>query len=171
MTARQKRIVGSLALANVVVIVALVVAMTRPVPDVPAPASAPSRTVFEETCRWYAARALAEAGGGGAVFLTSQGTLTFEVSHRLASGDPVDAAAQQVWVAFDAARALRGIDQCEDVSRIAVTIWALPPSASEQSAEHIHAAVGRADLEAFGAGELSEEELIDRVHYTVGAVP
>jgi hypothetical protein len=102
--------------------------------------------------------------------------------------EAVDEAAQAVWTVFDVALALqeRADQNPEDVcplfTRIQVTILAARPGAQAAadvadplirrdqlipSDMRISASVSAADLAAFGAGELSEDEFIDRVTYTI----
>lgn len=168
MTPRQKRIIGALMLTNVIVIIALTILISRP-----AQPSGLLATELSKACRWQAAQALAEAGGSGTVKLPSQRTLAFEIDHQLALGASAEEAAQQVWIAFDAARALREINQCEGISRIEVTVQAIPSQGARQrgNAKQIRATVSRADLEAFDDGKLNEADFIDRVRYATGTAP
>jgi len=117
-------------------------------------------------CQWKAVQLLAQAGLGGRVALASDGLLRFEIVHSLASGETPGDAAQLVWSAFDVAQAL--LDQallqqgCE-FTRVEIVVLAQ----GDQSDTRINASVSAADLAAFGAGELSEGEFIERVTYTI----
>ena len=169
MTSKQKRIVALLATANLVVILgtlALMVHLTRiTVLPLPTPASRTSNSTPNgpasptgETCQWQAAQRMAQAGLGGAVASAPDGVLRFEVATALAPGQTADDAAQLIWKAFDAALALG--DECP-FTQVEVTIHI------QDAATTLHTSVGAADLAAYGAGILSEDELIDRVTYTV----
>ena len=111
---------------------------------------------------------LAQAGLGGTVVLIPDGLLRFEIVYSLPPGETADEAAQLVWVAFDVALTLReqNEDGCGSLTRVEVTILAQGSQADTQ----ISASVSTADLEAFGAGELSEDEFIERVAYTTDVV-
>ena len=109
-----------------------------------------------------------------------------------ADRNPVDEAAQAVWTVFDIALAVQERadrnpadqnlahqnleDVCPSFTRIQVTILAaqLGTQAAADAADplipsdmRISASVSAADLAAFGAGELSEDEFIDRVTYII----
>jgi hypothetical protein len=116
-----------------------------------------------EACQWKAARLLAQAGLGGAVTLTHDGVLRFEIAHALAPGQTADDAAQLVWIAFDVALALSEDDKCTIFTQVEVAILAQGSQASPQ----ISASVSAADLAAFDTGTLSEDEFVERVTYTV----
>jgi hypothetical protein len=213
MTPRQKDIISALALANVIVIVAWIVLVTRP--SYPDPMSririrvspVPTPTLAYWKCQWQATQLLAQAGLGGTVTPVPDGLLHFEISSPIAplDSDPadrnpadqnleaVDEAAQAVWTVFDVALALQERmdrnpadenpeDVCPPFTRIQVTILAARPGAQATadaagplirrdqlipSVMRISASVSAADLAAFGAGELSEDEFIDRVTYTI----
>ncbi len=104
---------------------------------------------------------LAQAGLAGTAALVSDGSLCFEITHSLPPGAEADSAAQSIWAVFDVALALQERD-CA-FTQIEVTVLAR----GAQSDVRVEASVGAADLAAFGAGELSEDELIERVTYTV----
>ena len=74
----------------------------------------------------------------------------------------VDEAAQTIWTAFDVALALREY-RCVAYSQVRVAILAH----GDQVDIQINAAVSTADLVAYGAGALSEDEFIDTVIYSV----
>jgi len=80
-----------------------------------------------------------------------------------APGQTADEAAQLVWTAFDVALALDE-DECDLFTEVEVTILAQ----GIQTDTHISASVSAADLAALSAGELSENEFIERVTYTTG---
>jgi hypothetical protein len=183
MSQSQKRLVIALAVATVVVIVALAWYVTSslealsaphesPVRRTEAPAGARSPQLTDDAsatvpspqnaCHWQAAQLMAEAGLGGTVALTPGGVLRLDVIHTLAPGEPVDAAAQRVWIAFDVALALTE-GGCGDFSQVDVSILV---QGSEGNAR-IDASVSAADLIAYGIGGLSEDELIHRVVYQV----
>lgn len=107
---------------------------------------------------------LAQAGLGGTVVLTSDGLLRFEIVYSLPPGETADEAAQLVWIAFDVALALQErVDECHSFTQVEATILAQ----SSQTNTQISASVSAADLVAFGAGELSEDEFIERVAYSI----
>ena len=147
-------------------------------------------------CQWQATQLLAQAGLGGTVTPTSDGLLHFEISSPVEplDSDPADQnleaadeAAQAVWTVFDVALTLQERayqnpadenpeDVCPSFTRIQVTILAaqLGTQAAADAADplipsdmRISASVSAADLAAFGAGELSEDEFIDRVTYII----
>lgn len=166
MTPRQKRIIAALVSADIVVILALVVLVTHPSGTHPAPLPMPTSTpgaTPQGTCQWPATQLLAQSGLGGTVAQTPHGLLRFEIVYPLAPRQTADEAAQLVWTAFDVALALqRG--ECSSFTRVEVTILAQ----SSRTDVRISASVSAADLAAFSAGELSEEEFIERVAYTMG---
>jgi len=164
MTLRQKRIVAALALANTLLILALVVLVTHSFSTHPSPLP-PSYTPISPAgaCQWQATQLLAQVGLGGTVTLIPAGSLRFEITYPLAPGQMRDEAAQAVWAAFDVARALQE-GECDSFTQVEVTILAQ----ANQTDTRIHASVSAADLAAFGAGALSEDEFIERVAYTVG---
>jgi len=178
MTLRQKLIIGILAITNAVVILALAALLLRPFdsgtsslpPSTLGPGglTEPVRTPRperptgvppQEDCRWAAAQMLAQAGLAGTTTLHPNGSLRFEIARSLAPGEGAGAAAQLIWVAFDVALALQQRD-CE-FTQVEVAILAR----GDQSNIRIEASVGAADLAAFGASELSEDEFIERVTY------
>ena len=179
MTSKQKRIIVALVLANTAVILALAVLVTHPfgaVPPLPAHPYTPTLPHSHapilplETCQWQATQLLAQAGLGGTVALTSDGSLRIETTCSPASGHTVDEAAQLVWTAFDVALALQR-DECGSFTQVEVTILAVRLNAHDeaqgiQTDTRVNASVSAADLAAFGAGELSEDEFIERVTYT-----
>jgi hypothetical protein len=102
---------------------------------------------------------------GGTVVITGDGSLEFDIPFALEPDQVADEAAQTIWTAFDVALALREY-RCVAYSQVRVVILAHGNQADIQ----INAAVGTADLVAYGAGALSEDELIDRVIYSVHSV-
>jgi len=162
MTPRQKCIIAALALANVVVILALVVLTTRPFDTSLSPLRHPTPTLPQQTCQWQAAQRLAQAGLSGTIALPSGGPLHFEITYPLAPGQTADEAAQSVWAAFDIALALQEQEDCATFTRIEVTILTYNGQLNTQ----ISASVSTADLLSFSAGTLSENEFIERVTYT-----
>jgi hypothetical protein len=182
MTPTQKRIIVVLAVVTVVVIVALVLLVTFSLRAVPPSISAShletptpqeSSLLADEAltaaaslptgCQWRAAQLMAEAGLGGTVALSPDGILRFDVIYPLAPDQSVDEAAQATWVVFDVALALVE-DECETISQVEVAIRAR----NDQGDVLINASVSAADLIAFGAGELTEDEFIHRVTYWIG---
>jgi hypothetical protein len=128
-------------------------------------ASTPA-TPLPETCQWKATQLLAQAGLGGTVTSAPDSTLRFDIVHPLAPGQTADEAAQSVWTAFDIALALvEQEDECDLLGQIEVAILAQGSLTDTQ----INANVSIADLVAFGAGELTEEEFAARVTYQVGS--
>lgn len=165
MTPRQRLIVGVLVVANAAVILAIVVLVTRPgVSPVPSFAITPSPApVLPPTdCRWRATQLLAQAGLGGTVVITSDGSLEFDIPYALEPDQMVDEAAQTIWTAFDVALALQEY-RCVAYSQVRVAILAH----GDQVDIQINAAVSTTDLVAYGAGALSEDEFIDTVIYSV----
>ncbi|MEE9615578.1 MAG: hypothetical protein V3T90_01050 [Anaerolineae bacterium] len=185
MTSKQRCIVAVLVVANAVVVVALVVLVTRPssthLSPSPTPTLPHSPTSQQETCQWKATQLLAQVGLGGTVTLPPDGPLRFEITYSLAPGqtapENVNESAQLVWTAFDVALALdelagsgeqeagsRNEDTNGSFTQVEVTILAQ----GIQTDTQVSATVSAADLAAFGAGELSEDEFIERVAYTIG---
>lgn len=169
MTPRQRLIVGILVVANVAVILAIVVLVTRPgvspVPsftNTPSPSPSPVPMPPPTDCRWRATQLLAQAGLAGTVVITGDGSLEFDIPYALEPDQVVDEAAQTIWTAFDVALALREY-RCVAYSQVRVVILAHDDQADIQ----INAAVSTADLVAYGAGALSEDEFIDTVIYSV----
>ncbi|MBE9471719.1 MAG: hypothetical protein IMY75_06415 [Chloroflexi bacterium] len=184
MTSKQRRIIAVLAVANTIVILALVVLVTRPSsthlspsPHSPTPTLPHSPTPQQETCQWRATQLLAQAGLGGTVVLTPDGSLRFEITYPLAPGQVPEEAAQLVWTVFDVALALdelagsggqeagsKNEDTNGSFTQVEVTILAQ----GIQTDTQVSATVSAADLAAFGAGELGEDEFIERVVYSIG---
>jgi hypothetical protein len=165
MNPRQKRIVGILAVADIVAILALLALATHPagMSRSSSPAS-PTPTTPQQSCQWRATQLLARTGLGGTVTLPPGGPLHFEIAHPLAPGQTADEAAQSVWIAFDIALALalqEPEDECANFTQVEVVILAQGNRADTQ----ISASVSVADLVAFDAGELSEDQFIERVSY------
>ncbi len=158
MTRKQKLTVAVLAIINVVVILALARLALR------APAGENLSVPLQETCQLEAAQALSQAGVGGTVVLLPAGQLCFEIPYSLAPGEMPDQAAQLAWPVFDAVSALRE-GECEFTSVEVVIL------AQGSVAYRIEAKVGAADLVAFYAGELSEDEFVERVDFTVSSPP
>ncbi len=185
MTPRQKRTIAILAIADIAVILALVVLVTRPsgtAPSLlphshtptpphshtPTPPHSYTPTPPQQTCQWQATQLLARAGLGGTLALPPDGSLRFEIAHPIAPGQTADEAAQLVWTAFDVALALQEQEnECATFTQVEVTILAH----SSQTNTQISASVSAADLVAFSAGELSEDEFIERVTYTTTIPP
>jgi hypothetical protein len=168
MTPKQKRIVGILAIANVILILILVTLGTRP--TLPSRAHTPTSSHANLTpcpgdCQWQAAQLLAQAGLGGTVTWTTDRSLDLNISAPLAPDGSADDAAQLIWTAFDVALALQE-RRCPPFTQVRVTILAH----SGQTNAQIHASVSTADLMAFGTGELGEDEFIERVTYTISHV-
>ncbi len=167
MTQKQRRIIAALAVANTIVILALVVLVMRPSGTSPSlPPHFHTPTLPQGTCQWKATQLLAQAGLGGTVALTPGGPLRFEIAYSLAPGQTADEAAQLVWAALDVALALDE-GECGSFTQVEVTILARGVQADTQ----VNASVSAADLVAFGAGELSEDEFVERVVYTTTALP
>jgi hypothetical protein len=167
MTPRQRHIIAILAVADIVVILALLVLMSRPpgAGSSPSPASH-TQTTPRQACQWRATQLLARTGLGGTVTLTPDGPLRFEIAYPLAPGQTADEAAQSVWTAFDVALALQEQEgECAIFTQVEVTILAQDNRADTQ----ISASVSQADLLAFGTSELSEDQFIERVTYSTSA--
>lgn len=181
MSESQKRLVIVLAISAIVVIVALAWYVTSSLNALPTalpttvhqtevPTRSPQLTAQVPTidpspldaCQWQAAQLMAEAGLGGTVALVPGGALRFDILHTPPPGEPVDVAAQQVWLAFDIALALAE-GECGDFTQVDVSVLAH----GSQGDTRIDASVSAADLIAYGAGGLSEDELIHRVDYQV----
>jgi hypothetical protein len=195
MKPKQKRIVAVLVAANVLIILGLVLwvsqaldtgsssaptstqsgvvveASARPVltpgPSVSTPSNLEtadaslSTTASSEACQWRAAQLLTSVGLDGAVVLVSD-TLRFDIAHSLAPGQTLDEAAQSIWLAFDVALALVE-EECDLFTQVEVIVLAQ----GSQTVTRISARVSAADLVAFHAGELPEDEFIQRVTYQV----
>ena len=177
MTPRQKLVVGVLVVANVAVILTIVAIVTRsglspdptfadtpsPSPSLaPSPSPSPAPVLSPTDCRWRATQLLAQAGLGGTVVITGDGSLEFDIPHALEPDQSLDEAAQTIWTAFDVALALRDY-RCLAYSQVSVVISAHGDQADVQ----INAVVSTADLVAYGSGSLSEDEFIDTVIYSV----
>jgi hypothetical protein len=196
MTRRQKRIVAALAFANIIVLLAFIVlgirrfssstALPPAVTDRPEtptatsgearPAETPRRgdpslvgTIGPEqsACEWKAAQLMAQVGLVGTVLLSPGGSLCFDITHPLAPDQAFDQAAQSAWTAFDIAIILRGSGTCTSFTEVQITIMA----EGEQGDARITASASTKDLVAFGAGELSETEFIERVDYATHRPP
>jgi hypothetical protein len=113
-------------------------------------------------CQWKAAKLLTHTELDGAVTLTPGGTLRFDITYSLAPGQVADEAAQSIWLAFDIALALVE-EECDFFTQIEVVVLAQ----GNQTVTRISARVSTADLVAFDAGELSEDEFTQRVTYQV----
>ena len=168
MTPRQKRIIAILAITDIVVTLALVGSVTHTAGiRFSSPLQPPPPTVPQHTCQWQATQLLAHSGLGGTVTLAPDDSLRFEIARPLSPDQTIDDAAQSVWTAFDVALALQEKGaECAAFSRVDVTILAH----DDQSDIQISASVSTADLEAFGAGELSEEAFIEHVTYTTRVI-
>jgi hypothetical protein len=170
MTPRQRHIIAILAVADIVVILALLVLMSRP----PGASSSPSTashtpTSPRQACQWQATQLLARTGLGGTVALTPDGPLRFEIAYPLAPGQTADEVAQSVWTAFDIAMALALQEpegKCAIFTQVEVTILAQDSRADTQ----ISASVSVTDLMDLDAGELSEDQFIERVTYSTSAL-
>lgn len=162
MTREQRRIIAILAVADLAVIVGVVVLMTHLARTTVLPLPTPTFSdglpgLVSAACQWQAAQEMAQAGLSGSVTL-SPDTLNFEITTLLAPGQTTDDAAQLIWTAFDVALALG--EECP-FSRVKVTIHI------RDSDTTLHATVAAADLAAYDAGTLTEDEFITRVTYTI----
>ena len=163
MSPRQKYIVITLAIANVVAILALVALLTRTL----TPSHPHTPTLLPETCQtlprsaiaWRATQLLAQAGLGGRAALTTGGSLDLKINYPLAPSQTMDDAAQAVWTAFDIALALHE-EECPAFTQVTVMVH------SNQTNTQINASVNTSDLIAFGANELSQDEFIEHVIFT-----
>ncbi len=155
MTRKQKYIIAILAIVNVAVILALIAIMTRPAPTRP---HIPLIILPQDDCQWSATQLLAQAGLGGTVTLTTDASLNLKIIYPLAPGQEADDAAQEIWTAFDIALALYE-QGCSTFTQVQVTILA--------HNTQINASVNTSDLIAYSSNELSQEEFIDRVIYTL----
>jgi hypothetical protein len=187
MTRRQKTLIAGLAIANIIVIVSLVVLIIRSPATDPSPLRSPlistatppppsdraTGTLQEraltkepptpEACQWETTQHLARAGLSGSVSLAPDGALFVEIVHSLAPGQTTDDAAQLVWTVFDIVLSLDEQGKCGPFTHVEVAILAR----GDQVDATVNASVSAADLEAYGAGELSENEFIERVSYTI----
>ncbi|NIV28914.1 MAG: hypothetical protein GWN58_05195 [Anaerolineae bacterium] len=163
MTPRQRTIIAILAVIDIGAILALMALVTHPDGTDRSPLPTPlTLTPAQERCQWRAAQLLARAGLGGTVTLTADGPLRFDIAYPLAPGQTTDEAAQSVWTAFDIALALQEPeDECAIFAQVEVTVLAQGNRADTQ----ISASVSVADLIAYDAGELSEDQFIERVRY------
>jgi hypothetical protein len=174
-TARQKLIIGVLVFANGAVILALVVFVARfspaisstpsPSPVPPYPSAGPSGPLSSQLCQRGAVQLLSQAGLGGTATFIPGKTLRLDLVYPIPQDQHAEEAAQQVWTAFDIARALSQ-DQCDNFSHVVVVIQA----EGTQSSIQIRAGVDTTDLEAFHSGELTEAQFIDRVQYEADPV-
>jgi hypothetical protein len=175
MTPRQKRIIGVLVIANGAVILALVLFVARfspassptplPSPVPHDPSAGPPGVLPSQVCQRRAVQLLSQAGLAGTATFISGKTLRLDLVYPIPQDQNAEEAAQQVWTAFDIARALSE-DQCDSFSHISVMIQAQ----GAQSSIQIRASVDATDLEAFHSGELSESEFIGRVQYEADPV-
>jgi hypothetical protein len=169
MTPKQKRILFILAGANMVIALALAMLATRhlgpgdtPRPDLYTPAP------MQQTCQWKATRLLARAGLSGTAAFAPAGPLAFEITYALPPQGSSEDAAQAVWTVFDTALTLQEQEpECATFTQVDVTIWAR----GSQDDMRIEASVSAADLTTFGAGELTEDQFIDRVTYSTVSEP
>jgi hypothetical protein len=183
MKPKQKRIVALLVAANVVLVLGLVLwifqalnanpSSTRQSEGV-AGASTPDdaeltvvpllpTTPSHEACQWKAAQLLAHARLNGAVTLTPAGVLRFDIVYSLAPGQVADEAAQSIWLAFDIA-----LDLVEEECNLFTQVEVIVLAQGNATSTRISARVSTADLVAFDAGELSEDQFAARVTYHVG---
>lgn len=183
MTQRQKALVAILAIANVLVISALAVLVSNSpranLSSLPTPSSSvgtrpdpqevgPTQTRLAtppllQVCQQEAAHRLARAGLGGVVTLAPEGVLRFEIIYSLAPGQTTNDAAQLIWTVLDIVSAIGEEGQCNSVIRVEAVILAR----DERGDTRLSASVNAADLAAFAAGKLSEDQFIERVTYTV----
>ena len=190
MKPEQKRVVAVLAAANVIVILVLVLWISHSLSNRSAPLptaasqidtpvetrvnTAPAPTDSQSTdaplsttssygaCQWEAVQRLARAGLDGAVTLTSDGTLRFDIVYPLVPGQTTDEAAQSIWLAFDIALVLVE-EECDFFTQVEVIVLAQGNSTGTR----ISARVSTTDLIASGAGDLSDDEFTERVIYQV----
>ncbi len=166
MTGKQKALIAALAVADLAVVLGLALVMlnSRPVTPEPPPALPP-------TCRWEAARLLAQAGVGGTT-ATTGGMLRFDLAVPLAPRveitTGVEQAAQTVWTAFDVALALHGREECAAFEGVSVAVAVVDGG---RTVGHIAAQVPTAALLAFDRGTLSEEDFIGLVTYSAAVTP
>jgi len=166
MTQRQKHIIVILAIADIIVILALVGLVTQATNTRTSPDAHLSTLIQSpQTCQWQATQLLAHTGIGGTVALTPEGPLRFHLDYPLAPDQTAEYAAQSVWTAFDVALALQEKAECAFFTNVEVIILAH----NDRHAAQISATVSAADLAAFGDGELSEEEFLERVTYATNA--
>jgi hypothetical protein len=163
MNPKQKRIIGILAIANIIVILILLTLSTRPTLSsrVPTPTHPFRPTLPPADCQWQAAHLLAQAGLAGTVILTTDDSLVFEITYPLAPDQTTDDAAQETWTAFDIALVLHE-QGCPTFTQVQVTILA------HDTQINVH--VSTADLIAFSTDELNKDEFIERVTYTHSAI-
>lgn len=170
MTLRQKRIIGVLAITNVIFILSLVLVITpfsgsgpSALLPTPVPTYRPG-SLSSQACQQRATEMMSRVGLSGAAAVIPGESLQLDLVYQDTAGESLDNAAQQVWKAFDIAIALTE-DRCATISRVEVQIKVR--SRSDQELGHIRAAVHVAHLKAFHKGDLSESEFIDQVTYEV----
>jgi len=109
-------------------------------------------------CFYEPAARLAQAGLAGRLALGSDGTLTVELS--LPDQWPTDQAAQAVWAAFNAVTTMPSTCPYQQLEVLVST-----------DAARLRASVSAADLSAWAAGEMSDDELIEQVLYLEEPLP
>jgi hypothetical protein len=196
MTANQKRTVAIRVMAGMIVVLVLTVLVSRPfetrVSLLTTPTDGSESTPvgqssdltvlpLQEDCRWKAAQMLAQVGLGGTVTVDdASNSLGFEIVHTRSPGEMADEAAQLVWAVFDVVLVLQ--EQACTFASVDVTILSIRSNPSdspdtnvddqeEEPSLQIRASVSVADLLAFDAGELSEEEFIQRVTFDTSPLP
>ena len=167
MTRKQKHIIAVLAIVNLAIILTLVALTTRstpklPTPQIPTLSHSQTPKLGLDDCQWRATQLLAQAGLGGTITRTANDSLDLEINYPLAPSQTADDVAQTVWTAFDVVMALQeSPGRCPAFTRIQVTIRAC----NDHSDIQINANTSAADLFAFGAGDLSQDEFIGRVTF------
>ena len=105
---------------------------------------------------------MSQVGLNGTVTLLADGVIRFDLVYPLASGQDVDDVAQSVWLALDVASALVK-ENCGSFTEIEVVILVQ----GKQPPTRVSAWISLADLLSFDAGELSDDEFIQRVLYRI----
>jgi hypothetical protein len=179
MTRKQKLIVVGLAVANALLILTVAafflrrptgrgaepgpVDPTRRSPTATAPTPTPLAEAEADDCTWLATRMLAAQHLAGVVRRPAEDTLRFELQiHPPADQAPAQSA-QKVWEVFDAALLIEEQGTCSAVEFIEVSIR----SRATDPPFRIDAHARLTDLVAFDAQAITEDELIDRVTYTI----
>ena len=196
MTGNQKRTVAIRVMAGMIVVLVLTVLVSRPFESgislltTPTDGSEPTlvgqptdltTSPLQEDCQWKAAEMMAQAELGGTVTVDDASNLLgFEIVHTRSPGETADEAAQLVWAVFDVVLALQ--EQACTFASVDVAILSVRSDPSDfpgtngddqgdEPSLQINASVSVADLLAFDAGDLSEEEFIQRVAFDTSPLP
>lgn len=172
MNRKQKLILAALAIANAMFILTAVLFIVRRPTDrggTASPTATPQPTPTTQTrpatddCTWFATRILAEHNLAGVVQQPTEDTLRFELQVEPSADQTSETNAQKIWAAFDVALLIEAQDVCPAIDRVEVRILVQDP----ERPLHIEAHTHMADLVALNSQEITEDEFIDRVTYTV----